>query len=751
MTLRTISVLLGLMLLPAVVYAQQPQPPEFVGISVGFADRYKAGVWTPVELTLRGGSQRVTGRVSVTVADNDGTACEVESAAPCQVLPGQNTSVTLYVRFGHADNTSLHAQFHIDGGKPVSKTFETSLEADTEHFRDALTGSPSQGLIVHVGRNSATVEEVASLNKVQGQPRMVVARVTDVDRLPARWYGYEGVDTIVLSTSRPETYRTLTPESGRIQAIDQWVRLGGKLVLCVGSQGDEILHKGSPLAQFAPGQFDRMVTLRQTSALETYAKSANPIPSSESGGKGGFRVPKLSKVEGKIEASEADVPLVVRAPHGLGQVIFVAADLDQAPLGKWADRRLFAARLLDQPTSDQATEENNLAMQYGFSDLAGQLRSSLDQFTGVHLVPFFAVALLVVVYILLIGPGDYFFLRHIVGRMAWTWLTFPLIVLLFTGGAYVTAYWLKGNQLRIHQVDIVDVDAAGRMRGSSWFNVFSPRMETFDLSIEPRMPGGKADGKVDAKSLGKAPDGARSLIAWMGVPGDGMGGMYRGASRGGGPTLWNGHYGISPSLDKIEGVPIQVWSTKSFTSRWWTDSPSSTKPVESSLVEEEPILTGTITNKLDIPLVRCFLAYDRWAYQLDTIEPGGSVELSPTSRRQELQTLVTGREEVVNNQPMKHVAPVYNPSSRDPMYVLQEMMFFDAIGGARDTGLSNDYQGFVDLSGLLKAGQAILVAFPPDRSEHCGARVLRDGKPINTGQDQHTTVYRFVLPVTVKK
>jgi hypothetical protein len=221
--------------------------------------------------------------------------------------------------------------------------------------------------------------------------------------------------------------------------------------------------------------------------------------------------------------------------------------------------------------------------------------------------------------------------------------------------------------------------------------------------------------------------------------------------RGGRPTLWNGRYGISPSLDKIEGVPIQVWSTKSFTSRWWTDSPSSTKPIESSLAEEEPILTGTITNKLDIPLVRCFLAYDRWAYQLDTIEPGGSVELSPTSRRQELQTLVTGREEAVNNQPMKRASPVYNPSSRDPMYILQEMMFFDAIGGTRDTGLANDYQGFVDLSGLLKAGQAILVAFPRDRSEPCGAEVLRDGKPINAGLDQHSTVYRFVLPVTVKK
>ena len=64
-------------------------------------------------------------------------------------------------------------------------------------------------------------------------------------------------------------------------------------------------------------------------------------------------------------------------------------------------------------------------MHYGYNDLAGQLRSALDRFDGVRLVPFWLVAGLIVVYLLLIGPGDYFFLRKLVGRMEWTWLTFP--------------------------------------------------------------------------------------------------------------------------------------------------------------------------------------------------------------------------------------------------------------------------------------------------------------------------------------
>ena len=82
-------------------------------------------------------------------------------------------------------------------------------------------------------------------------------------------------------------------------------------------------------------------------------------------------------------------------------------------------------------------------------------------------MPFWLVAGLIVGYILLIGPGDYFFLRKVVRRMEWTWLTFPLSSWRWCAlGPYVLAYRLKGDQIRVNQIDLVDVDAAsGRMRG----------------------------------------------------------------------------------------------------------------------------------------------------------------------------------------------------------------------------------------------------------------------------------------------
>jgi hypothetical protein len=712
---------------PAVLQAQQLQPPKIIGVRVGLGDRYKAGLWTPVEVTVRGGSDMLAGELAVIVPDGDGVPGCV--ARPCQVLSGQETIVRLITRFGRVDG-DLTAEFRVGGRVAASRTFETASVADAEHLEPAIE---FQKLIVTVGATSLGVAEAAKLGGVNAEFQAAAARISDVERLPTQWIGYEGVDAVILSTSNTEIYRKLTADNARVQALDQWVRMGGRLVLCVGSQGSEILAPGAALQQFAPGRFERMVPLPQTGAIETYCGSrlsANDV----GGGKVTMRVPRLIDVQGVVEAAEGRLPLVIRTARGFGQVIFVAADLDQLPLRKWSDRPMLVARLLDLPTTRvEDPKDDASVMHQGYSDLSGQMRSALDRFSGVRLVPFWLVAGLIVVYILLIGPGDYFFLRKVVGRMEWTWLTFPLIVVLVCAGAYVLAYKLKGNQLRVNQVDLVDVDAASsRIRGTTWLNVFSPRMESFNFSVEPRQPEG-----------GAASD-ARVWTAWLGLPGSALGGMNPHA---GGTMLWNSQFRYASELDGLFDVPIQVWSTKSLTARW--EGPIAACPT-ADLTEADPVVVGTITNTLPFPLRNCILAYHGSVYEIGTLAAGQSTRLEPTAKRSELKTLLTGQKHVlVEGEKWQNEATPYDQASTDIPYILRMMMFHEAAGGRRYTRLLNGYQDFVDLSSLLKADRAILVAQAPmPASEgHQGAELLRDGRPLARPQDQHETIYRIVFPV----
>ena len=120
------------------------------------------------------------------------------------------------------------------------------------------------------------------------------------------------------------------------------------------------------------------------------------------------------------------------------------------------------------------------------------------------------------------------------------------------------------------------------------------------------------------------------------------------------------------------------------------------------------------------------------------------------SKRSELKTWLTGWKTVFNETDKYHQeATPYDQSSTDLTYILRTMMFYEAAGGRRYTGLWNDYQQFVDLSNLLQADRAILVAQGPaseDEAPQGGAALLRDGRPLGGPQDQHRTMYRFVFP-----
>src|SRR5207249_4321825 len=120
-------------------------------------------------------------------------------------------------------------------------------------------------------------------------------------------------------------------------------------------------------------------------------------------------------------------------------------------------------------------------------------------------------------------------------RLEWTWITFPTVVLLVSVIAYFTAYALKGNDLKINKIDLIDLDmrtdldAAQRTRkayahGTAWFTILSPRIQNYTVGIEPAL---RAWGDKGAAGLSGVE------VSWLGRPeAAGMGGMGRQRSQG---------------------------------------------------------------------------------------------------------------------------------------------------------------------------------------------------------------------------
>ncbi len=722
--------------------AQDANPPEIVDLRVGFSGQFKVGLWTPVEVTIRGGATSVTGQLELTVADGDGAASTVVSQR-VQLLPGVRTPVLMYVKFGDAYG-EMKAVFRVDRRRVIDRTFRN--DRDVEGLELPIGLATSDTLLVSVG-GSLGIEREQSEPSYQAA-RMVVARVDDVTQLPHHWFGYEGVDALILSTSRPEIYGKLAENSAELAAIDGWVRRGGKLVVFAGAQAPVVLSSGAALARFAPGKFEQSTTLRRASALESFSGVSVPIAHAGDA-QFGLQVPKFQSVTGIVEAAEGDLPLVVRSPRAFGQIVFAAVDQDRPPLVDWKGRDALVRKLLDLPQQKDATEQalSIQARNYGISDLAGQLRGALDNF-GIDPISFFQVALLIFVYILLIGPGDYFFVKKVLKRMEWTWATFPTIVAVVSLGAYGLAYWSKGADLRLNQAEIVDLDVeSGLVRGTSWLNVFSPRTASYDVSVARRPP---EDAKAENPATAQPPptpepEDWQVLMSWMGDPGTGWGGMDRRQQQ---PSLFGRAYLFTPALDAMLDVPIQVWSTKTFTGRY---SFTTKSPIAAKLsMGLDQVPEGTLKSELPFTLHQCTLLSGRWAYDLGDLKPGETATLIAGKHRDLEHVLKDFRlvRDEKNNTYMKS-AP-FQPDNQDVLQILQKMMFYKKAGGRESLQLGDGYQRFVDMSALLDLDRAILVGL----ADRPASQLVDNGEPlIEPGDEhwQHWTFYRIVFPIQSTK
>lgn len=695
-------------------------------VRAGFAGHYKVGCWTPVWMTLEAGGQDFFGLVELVVNDADGVPARyADQGKPIPVRSGESVTVIRYARFGRK-RSGLTVELRNEGGLVTSQTFSGG------DF--PLAQSSGGELLITVGK-SLGVEETLAQRRGKDSELASAAVVASATELPDRWWGYEGVDILCWAGSQSQIVAELGSE--QLEALETWVRLGGRFLLSVGANGESLLARGKRFARFNPGRFVEVVQQRRTADLERYAGASQPISAPGVANVNPLRLSVLADLPVREEAAEgagsSRHPTVIRFPMGLGQVILVTVDLDQPPLSDWPQRTKLVARLLE--SSPAAREENPNERQLGqlthvgFEDLGGQLHGALDQFADVPPFRFSWVAALLVLYILLIGPADYFFLRRVARGMEWTWITLPVVVLIFCGGAALLANAWKGSARRLNQVDLVDIDAeSGLVRGTCWANLYTPRTEEFNLTFEASPP------------FPVEPPAA--LFTWRGLSGKGLGGMD--VDRGSPLSLFSRPYAIIGGSDgggapaRLEHLSVQVSSTKSLAARWWTTTDLSAAAKLSA--DRDGRLQGELSNPLKVELLDGVLFFEASAYKLKSnLTPGERLVFTSQSPVVHIERRLTQRRVVESGETK---AP-WNPESFDIPRIMEMMMFHDAAGGRSYTGLTNRQDQLVDLSGLLKTGRAVLLA----RAEAPAARILQDGEAVASKDSTHYTFYRLVLPV----
>jgi hypothetical protein len=710
--------------------------PRIVRCELGFDNLYRLGNWVPLRCTVDGGDQPAAVVISAIAPDSDGLGVEYSTPAekPTGILPGRETTVELLVRIGQSD-ASIEVSM---AGSNVSTRQRVVLSPyQPLDNRGILGGLPATTRhILEISANASGTADALELEQSGSLGSTRVSAISDFSKLPLDSLAYESIDTIVLATAGDCPLVTTRPSDARLLALRQWVQQGGRLVISVAEHADTLFAGDGALRDFVDADISRTITIDNPTPLEEFATSRSPI-----GPRGATQLPiaQIDRISGQIIAFAGEqpnsVPLVVSQHVGLGRVTLLACDLNTQPLRGWKDRPRLIRKLVDGNADRPATSDQSNNYYYGdANDLSDQLRSKLDsqlQSSGIRTLPFLAIALLVFGYILLIGPFDYWLVKHVLKRMEATWITFPLIVLGTCAGAYWLADYLKGDEQVVNQIEVVDFDqSSGFYRGTLWHHVFSPQPQRYNLALAAVDPAGSAI------------EPASQNLAWLGQTGNGLGRMGATAA----PTLPSRSYSIPGDRHKMIDRPIQVWSTRTSVARWHgTADPLSSSNLSRSSSRR---LAGTITNNSAVNLQNVRVVYDGWVWSLPNWSAGQTVRVDSLNDPVRIKTLVNkqfgmGADEVNAYQLQRNAANL----SIDQLVWL--MLMAEVADAEKLSAHLNRYQHFIDLSHLADEQTAIVIATVDSRR----SQLLNRDKPLSNSQEKaglSLVFYRVILPVAAE-
>ena len=240
------------------------------------------------------------------------------------------------------------------------------------------------------------------------------------------------------------------------QNLKTWVEAGGNLVVGGGSGWRQTVALVP--AEILPMQPGGVETI-SGAELEVLQLPVQP-------GEQDYTV-AVGTVHGDVLLRAGDIPLLVGRPLGQGNVVWSALDLEAAPLENPANTEAFWRDLfLQMPPQGLAAPGNHWAI--------GQVFNSLSQDSlGSTLSPL-RVFLLLIGYILLVGPINWLILRKF-DRREWAWATIPVLAILFTIGAFTAGSLGRGTERILYQLNMVEVQSDNLAEISSYSGIFIPK------------------------------------------------------------------------------------------------------------------------------------------------------------------------------------------------------------------------------------------------------------------------------------
>ncbi len=524
-------------------------------VKSGFDSFQKADHWSPVTVIVSNSGEDMT--LDLQVEDNsyynDGSIYRYPLDLPHQ----SRKQVTLYI-------PTQHRQLTLN---LVDDNDKILLSKDSQ----AEVLDPVDFLVGVVASDKSLLNGLAGLTP--NSNRVAVAHLS-VNELPTNPHAWTGLDMLVFND-----VDTSQLSADQLGALSYWVSQGGRLVIGGGPNVNQTIAGLGTLPPFSDTTIETLEHplpelsrfIRATTVAQIVQDNiTDDPPPSIIENRGPYVAAIPINPAGTAKVKQGDWPLIISKPHDGGQIHYIALDLSLAPLDTLGGNENFLPKLVD---SFDTTSGH-------FSDIANwhEMRQGLALIPSLSLPTPGMVALYLLLYILALGPINYYILARL-KRKELAWLTLPLIILIFCAVGYLSSFRLRGGRPLMRQITIVQSEAnAPIARVDSFVGIYSPNRTAYDINL-------------DATALVSNYDDSRPDAKLYITPG---------------------------STTTIDDMQADVGGMPSINFRSHTTPPA----ISSQLRRNGIRIEGVIVNNTDQPITQAYLVANHRIMKLGTLSPG---------------------------------------------------------------------------------------------------------------------------------
>jgi len=527
----------------------------------------------------------------------------------------------------------------------------------------------------------------------------------------------EGMDSLYLSSEKAAELRV----PNQVEALYAWLNAGGHLIVAVEQITDITSTKW--LRELFPVDLKDMKTLERHPEFQDWLRNVNwssgtGRPSNTRStpfNRPGQRPPKAPqpaeatpasqpftdmtddfkfetapmqvavgtvKEAGRVLVTAEDTPLIVTANCGRGRITALLFSPEREPFRSWKNLPIFWSKLIEVPVAWYTSAD--------FSNMGGMssdgIFGAMIDSRQVHKLPVEWLLLLLIVYLVVIGPLDQFWLKRI-GKPMLTWITFPCYVVLFSLLIYFIGYRLRAGESEWNELHLVDVLANGEkaeLRGRTYASVYSPANQRYDLESHQKY------ATLRGEFLGMWAGGQSSEKATVMQNGDSF----------------------------TAQIFVPVWTSQLFVSDWCQPAPS---PLSATVTAKDDAWEVKVQNHTDKKLSNAQIAIEGQILSLGEVPSNDSrtftvSKAQGTSLRdfvwnhgQQFQGAVQSRQRAFGARQSGQISDL--PNSSVAASFLSQM-------GRQDNNYPNNFicPPGLDMSGVLAHGGAVLFAWAEDFS-----------------------------------